>query len=47
MIKCCGEQEFKDVKNIEQFQVAVKVYNKKIYSLSLNGEIVEYPVPNE
>ncbi len=46
MVKTCGEQEFKDVKNIEQFQVAVKVYNNKIYSLSLNGEISEYPLPN-
>jgi hypothetical protein len=27
--------------------VAVKFYNNKIYSLSLNGEIREYPMPNE
>ncbi len=39
-IKSCNEQAFKDGKNIEQFQVAVKVYKSKIYSLSLNGEIL-------
>ncbi len=27
--------------------MAVKFYNNKIYSLSLNGEIREYPMPNE
>jgi WD40 repeat protein len=47
VIHTCDETYFKDGKSFEHFQVAVKVYNGKIYSLSLNGEISEYLIPSE
>jgi hypothetical protein len=36
-IKSCKEADFKDVKNIDHFQVAGKFYKGQIYALSLNG----------
>jgi hypothetical protein len=37
MLHCCDQEETKSMKKVDNFQVAVKFYQNKIYSLGLNG----------